>query len=193
MSDDSTKMPAPDPFNPESLRLSQDFSAQTGVDKLIARVPVRKPGKQEFVRVHTATKYSIDTMFLELKSENETYLFAPGIHAELFSGTVPVRLFTTMTRQDVILLWPCKLPRSDDRTNPWHQTALEAAAMAQDRWVKVVANMHLGGYETFAAKGDLPEPEWPDLSLQELIRIAFKDRLIDSVDHPVVGQFLGRC
>lgn len=193
MSEKTDKVAVADPFDLESLRLSQDFGAQLGVKKLLTMVPVRKPTKQEFVRVHPAPDYRLDTMVLELKSENETYLVAPDMQQELFSDIMPVRLFTTISRQGVVTLWPCKLPGSDGRTNPWHETALEAAGLAQDRWVKVSANMHLGGYETYVAGGALPDPEWPELTLQELVRIAFRDRLIDRPDHPVVAQLLGRA
>jgi hypothetical protein len=193
MSGKTEKIAAADPFDLESLRLSQDFGTQLGVKKLLTRVPVRKPTKQEFVRVHPSPAYRLETMVLELKSENETYLVPPDMQQELLSDIVPVRLFTAITRQGVVILWPCKLPGIDGRTNPWHQTALEAASLAQESWVKVVANMHLGGYETYVAEGTLPDPEWPDLTLQELLRIAFRDRLIDRPDHPVVAQLLGRA
>ena len=188
----SEKITNPDPLDLSSIRISQDFGAHLGVKKLLTRIPVRKPTKQEFVRVHRNPDYRLDTMVLELKSENETYIVTPDMHEELISDIVPVRLMTTITRQGVVLLWPCKLPGSDGRTNPWHETALEAAEMAQERWIKVSANMHLGGYETHAALGELPEPEWPKEDLQGLVRVAFRDRVISSPDHPVVSMLLGR-
>ena len=50
----------------------------------------------------------------------------------------------------------------------------------------------LGAYEMFKARGDLGEPEWPDKSLSELLRLAFKgDRLIDSLNHPVLRELAG--
>jgi len=51
--------------------------------------------------------------------------------------------------------------------------------------------MGLGAYELTAADGITVEPEWPQLSFQELIRIAFRDRLITSIDHPVVKRLHG--
>jgi hypothetical protein len=39
-------------FDPSVLRLSQNFSEATGVKKLVTTVPVRKPNKQDFIRVH---------------------------------------------------------------------------------------------------------------------------------------------
>ena len=46
-------------------------------------------------------------------------------------------------------------------------------------WVRVTANMSLGAYEIFEASGDLPEPVWPDFSFQEILKIAFRDRIVD--------------
>src|SRR6478609_4411349 len=43
---------APDPFDPENLRLDQSFVETSGVKKLLTTVPVRKPNNQDFVRVH---------------------------------------------------------------------------------------------------------------------------------------------
>ena len=37
----------------------------------------------------------------------------------------------------------------------------------------------------------LPEPEWPELSLRELLRIAFKDKMIDDLGHPVLRKLRG--
>src|SRR5262249_56358847 len=49
--------PAPDPFNPTNLRLSQSFVETAGVKKLLTTVPVRKPSRQDFVRVHPDPAY----------------------------------------------------------------------------------------------------------------------------------------
>jgi hypothetical protein len=51
--------------------------------------------------------------------------------------------------------------------------------------------MDLGAYEMFVAGSTISDPIWPDLSFPELLRIAFKDRYIDSLDHPVVKRLRG--
>ena len=58
-------------------------------------------------------------------------------------------------------------------------------------WVRVKANMSLRAYEIFEAESTIPDPIWPDLSFEEIYRIAFKDRLIRSLDHPVVKRLRG--
>jgi hypothetical protein len=76
----ATVAPA-DPFDAARLRLSQNFTATVGVKKRLTTVPVRKPSKQDFIRVHPDPAYRLDTAVLELKDENETYLVDPGLWA----------------------------------------------------------------------------------------------------------------
>ena len=47
------------PFDPASLRLDQTFTDGTAVKKLLTTIPVRKPKRQDFVRVHPDADYRI--------------------------------------------------------------------------------------------------------------------------------------
>src|SRR5436305_101953 len=49
---DNAAKPEADPFDLDSLRLSQDFASAVGVKQLITTVPVRKPSKEWFVRTY---------------------------------------------------------------------------------------------------------------------------------------------
>ena len=178
-------------LNLERLKLIQNFAANAGVKKALTMVPVRKPNRQEFVRTHPDDAYHYSTGILELKEERESYLVDPDLCPELPGEIVPKILLTTISKQGVLTIWPIRLPGEDGRMNPWHQSAMEAAQLAQSQWVRVAANMSLGGYETFIATGDLPEPEWPDKSMQEIMDIAFKDRYINAIDHPVIRRLRG--
>jgi hypothetical protein len=71
------------------------------------------------------------------------------------------------------------------------ETAREAAELAKTKWVRVRADMSLGGYRIYQAEGELSGPEWPDKPLTEILRIAFRDRIVDSEDHPVVRRLRG--
>ena len=135
---------APDPFNPESLRISQDFAAAAGVKQVLATIPVRKPNRQDFVRVHPSEDYQLTTVVIELKDERESYLVTPDLRDELIGEVIPVTLFLAVNRQSVVSFWPCKLPDSSGRANAWHQSALEAAHLARDGWSRVTADMSLG-------------------------------------------------
>ena len=60
-------VPGPDPFDPEALRLPQDFSIARDVKKALTVVPVRKPAKEWFVRVHHAPAYHLNTAVIEVR------------------------------------------------------------------------------------------------------------------------------
>jgi hypothetical protein len=52
--------------------------------------------------------------------------------------------------------------------------------------------MSAGGYDVYVAIGEgLPEPVFPEKPLADLLRLGFKDRIIDRVDHRVVQQLRG--
>ena len=169
MSNIDKPRPAPDPFDPAALRLDQAFAETVGVRKLLTTVPVRKPNRQDFVRVHPDPAYRLTpAATIELRDDRETYLVTPGMASQLPGEFAASTLFTAINRQDVLHLWPVKLPGTDGKHNEWHRSAAEAAELAMRRWVRVTANTALGAYEIFEATGDLPEPVWPELSFPDI-------------------------
>ena len=181
----------PSRFDPASLRLSQNFMSTTGVKRLTTTIPVRKPNKQDFVRVHTDPAFRLETMVLELKEERETYLVSQDLWPELISELTPKVLFTAINRQKVLFLWPVRLPNEDGRQDNWNASALEAADFAQKDWVKVSANMNLGAYEIYKASGELAEPEWPNIDFMKILEVAFKGQYITDLNHPALRRLRG--
>jgi hypothetical protein len=180
------------PFDPASLRLDQSFADTVGVKKLLTTVPVRKPHRQEFVRVRSESAFRLTpAAIIEVKEDREVYLLRPDIIPAVPGEFATVTLFTTVSRQGTLFLWPVKLPNSEGRQNEWHRSAAEGAERAIKRWVRVTASMSLGAYEIFEASGELPEPNWPEFSFQEILKIAFRDRLVDRPDHPLVQRLQG--
>src|ERR1035437_8048721 len=128
----------------EKLRVSQDFGSMIGVKKALLAVPVRKPHRQEFVRVHPSPAYRFDTVVIELKDERgETYLVAPALRENLPDEVVPKTLLTAINRQGVLFLWPIRLPGRDGKIDTYNRSAFEIAELAQAQWVRVAANMSL--------------------------------------------------
>jgi hypothetical protein len=85
-----------------------------------------------------------------------------------------------------------KLPGPDGKVNSWHSSAAEAAELGMSSWVRMTANMSLGAYELFeATSNNLPDPVWPDFPFKEILQIAFRDRVIDTPDHPLVKKLQG--
>jgi hypothetical protein len=182
---------SPDSLDLDKLRLGQDFGERVAVRKAIITVPVRKPDRQWFVRTHADPAWRLETAVFELKDERETYLVNPDLWPEIPGELVRVALFTSINRQGVVFIWPVRLPSDNGRSNAWNQSSLEAATLAMTRWVRITANMSLGAYEVFEATAALPDPEWPEMTFKDLLEIAFKERYIDSLDHPVIRRLRG--
>jgi hypothetical protein len=185
--------PAPDPFDLGSLRLNASFIETAGVKKLLTTVPARKPSPQDFVRVHPSPDYRENFAMIDLKDDRQDYLVRPEILPDLAGEVVYKTIFTAINRQGVVFLWPIRLPAPDDRKSDWLRSAREAAEMAMGQWIRLKANMSLGAYEITMAKSVMAEPVWPELSYQELVRIAYRDRMIATLDHAVVKRLRGQA
>lgn len=181
-------------FDLERLRLPQNFADTVGVKRRIVSITVRKPHRQEFVRVRPGQEFYLETAILTEKNERDSsYLVAPELWTELLAEITPVKLMLALSRQGAIFLWPLRLPRSEGRQDNWSASALEGADLAQKRWISVRSNMAAGCYEVFEARGDLGEPDWPDLDFDQAIKLAFQDRWIDTAEHPVLRRLRGEA
>jgi hypothetical protein len=180
-----------DPFDLARLRLPQDFLAESPVKRLLTTVPVRRPGPQDFVRVHPKPDYRHLMALLKIEDEREIFAVDLGAVPDLRNECYAANLFTAITRTGVLFLWPVRVPAADGRTNDWHVSAATAAEAAMRTWVRMKANLSLRAYEIFQAENKIPDPTWPEQPFSELLRIAFRDRLINTFDHPAVKRLRG--
>lgn len=175
--------------NLEKLKLSP-FTPESVV-KIITQIPVRKPGSQDFFRAHPSPDFAIAVGLLQLKELGESYLVAPELQDELQSEIKHFNLITCMDKHERVFLFPLKLPDSFGKLDPWNTSATIAAQTAQSKWIRMTSNRSIGCYEVYAAAGELGEPKWPNMTFNEILKLAFKDYCIESVDHPVVKQLRG--
>ena len=171
--------------------LPDHLATRTPVKKALLHVPVRRPDRQWFVRVHPSEEYRRDVALIDLKDEGETYLVLPHLCADL-PEVVFKKLYTAISRQGAIFLWPVKLPDEDSRLDAWNTVAHEAAEMAMQKWVRLAANRAVGTYDVFEAQGNLTDPEWPDVPFNKLLELAFRGKVVRDFEHPIVQQLRGQ-
>jgi hypothetical protein len=184
----------PDHFKLENLRLDPSFTKTAGVKKLRTTVPARKPSPQDFVRVNPDPDYRNNFAMIELKEEREEYLLTPDVAEQLPGEIVFKTIFTAINRQGVVFLWPVRLPTPDDKVNAWWQSARDAAEKAMTMWLRLKADMSLGAYQiSIPERDDIPDPDWAKVeeSFEELLRIAYRGRLVTDLDHPVIKRLRG--
>ena len=181
-----------DPANLSKLRMSQDFASMAQVKPAITTLAVRKPHKHEFVRVRVGSEWRFETGCFVDKENREVYLVSPPLWPAMPGDVTATCLCLTITRNSPVpFLWPLVLPDSE-RPNRWHESAIEAARLAEGDWLRVVADMAAGQYVPYVAAANLPEPEWPEeLTMGECLRLAFKDRFVKDTSHPVLKRLRG--
>lgn len=176
----------------QGLRLPANYGATLGVKKLLTTVHVGKPKKAQFFRAHKSAEMTFSAMFLEQKESRESYLVMPEI-AQVISELVrPVMLHAAIDRQNNMFLIAVPLPDEAGTRNPWHESLAQAVELGKVKWLRLTANMHTGCYDVYEAEGTLPEPEWPEHNIDALVQVAFRGKIITSLDHPVVHSLLGK-
>lgn len=177
-----------------ALRIDQGYHLEGAIREEIVRVPVKKPHKHAFVRVHSDEAFRAKFTLLRTGDMDDTcYVIHPCIAAPLLEeGEVREEwIYTYLTRDGALGLWPIPAPGADGRINSWHADAHKAAQLAMSEWVRLKPNRARGGYDLQVATADYGEPEWPEKTFEELFEIAFEGRIIESIDHPVLRRLRG--
>jgi len=176
------------PLSIDDLRIKPQVRCCTA--KVQADITVRKPNKQEFFRAHSEETHLIEVNLLCDKAEGEFYLTAPSLAAEI-SDAIPYRLVLCSNREGKIFLHPLKLAGIDGRLDHWSESSHNIVELAKEKWVRVESSRSAGCYEAYVARSDLGEPQWGTKTFDEIIRVAFSKRYIDSLDHPVLKKLRG--
>ena len=177
-------------FDPRALALNQNFAAMVGVKKELSRVAIQRPPNQAFFLPNPNPDYRIQVAALVLNEDHETYVVDHALLDELQGEWVPKLLVACQTRQGGMYLWPIKLPGPDGRIDTWNESALQIVNDYGGQWVRVTANKELGAYDVARPISPFPMPEWPE-SADALLRKAFRGRIIDRLDHPIIKQLRG--
>jgi hypothetical protein len=183
---------APDPFDVARLRLSADEDINLGVKELLVSLPFRKPSKETFFRVHPTLR-TVGGL-IELKDDDtESYWVDPSLWSALTEEPTFGRrqVFTCCTRAGAVFLWGCRLPGPDGKQPDWVTIPLEAAKAAETKWVKMFWDQSQRRHRIKVSQFLEDEPAWPDLPLGELLRLAFKDKVIATTDHPILRRLRG--
>lgn len=129
-------------------------------------------------------EWKFQTAALTDGESGEVYLVDPMLWAMLGPELRPIVLVLTISRSSTVpFLWPCKLPGADGRPIRRSESALEAVKLAEQQWCRVASDITAGCYIVHVAVGELSEPMWPDMDMNELIRLAFRDRFIRELGH----------
>jgi hypothetical protein len=177
--------------NLEGLRLKQDFD-RARIKKPFTTCPLRKPRRHEWFQAHRDPAFRFQTKLFALKEGMSVEWYLPigaDVVAELDPGALyACVLFPWINRKNQVSLLPVQLYDADGRDNDWWSSmrVVMTAHAAAGKWIRIAGGNQ--AYEVEIAENEaLPDPIWPEVGLNTILRTAFKGgRLIDRVDHPVI-------
>lgn len=187
-------------YNPLDLsRLRSRSTVLAGVTRKPKRIPVlNTPEANSFVRVRHGAEYQATIDLVVAKnasgSSDRKPLYVAGnedVEEELERFIRPHKIRLAITKHDrVYFVWARQELNGE---NSWTDSMFRAMQDAEDAWVSIEADQVLSEYTTHVSPNTdrWGEPKWPDYSLQDTIDIAFKDRIIDSLDGAVARRLLG--
>ena len=117
---------------------------------------------------------------------------APDVAQHISELTRPAMLHAAIDRQNNVSLIPVQLPGESGVRHSAHESLAQAVEHANLKWIRITYNKHTSGYDVYEAEGALPEPEWPTFDIDKLVEVAFRGKIITSLDHPVIQTVLGK-
>ena len=181
--------------NLEALRLKQDFN-RVKVKRPFTLCPIRKPRPHEWFQVHPDPAFRFEgRLFKHKEGMSEDWYLPVGadVLVELEGRSlVAVVIFVWVNRKRDCAIWPIQLGDEEGKINSWHESMHEMFTVhAIGQWARIESGD--GGYKVETAQNEeLPPPEWPQHTLAEILRVAFKGgRVVDSLDHPLIKKLRG--
>jgi len=167
-----------------------ELDTQIVTKKVLVTIPVKKPNSQIFFRIKK--DFCIDVYLFEDKEDsNKLYLVNKTKLGILSEQAKLYKIYLAVNTKNDPFLFPVRQPDETGNWNEWHRGQHRCIELAKNRWVRMRPNRSINSYDPLVAEGKLPEPEFPEMSLQEIFELAFKDQIIDNEEHPTIKRLRG--
>ena len=105
------------------------FMTPTTKPTTAPKVTYRKPMGQEYIRVRPGAEWHGVYGMIRDQRSDMLYVVAPELHGELADELAYYLVVTAVNLQGEVFLWPIPMADSSGRTNPWWESAMEAAGI----------------------------------------------------------------
>ena len=201
MTPDTPPIPKPaEPFILDRFKSTRSPSI-AGVETLQTALPCyRISDANDWVRLHPdqANYWSCELCFVNVpilgQKDGHLHLIDEALAMSCLASKKILgnRLALATKPHDIFFL--CMVP-SQNLDNPWNATNLEACQQAVKLWVQATSRK-AEGVENYkidypVSQKAFPEPKWPSVSLDALIQVTFKGRMILDEQHPGLKRLIG--
>lgn len=184
------------PLKLDKLRTKSDVLKGVWTDP--SRIPVlTRPEPNTWVRVRSGEEYSavidllVATNASNSNDRNPLYVATEAVRPELERFIKPHRVVVGVTHHDKVeFLWARAVGGGD---NAWTSSIMRAMDRGETHWIALESDRALGEYKVNVAprSDQWGEPKWHDRTLEDVLGLAFRDRIIASMDHDIAKRLLG--
>jgi hypothetical protein len=173
------------------------------VKPVLSKILIGKPSKTSFFQVRGGEGFEPFELFTYVPEkagvDNNPYLVQNEecqAYLEQLEVLIPAKFYLYMVYGSNIMKIDFISQKTDSlgNINHYHSSRMEAYEAAKDKWVRMYANQEGGFYSYAYAEDNLPGPDWPKepINLEDALNKAFKDYIIDSLDHPIIKKLKGK-
>ena len=184
------------PLKLSSLRSRSDVLKGVWTDP--SRVPILSvPEVNTFVRTRAGDDYTevVDLLVAKNASNssdrNPLYVVTDAVRPQLERFLKPCRIAVGITYHDKVqFLWARPI---NTGSNSWTDSVMRAMDAAQTDWISMESDRPHDEYKIHHGphSKEWGDPKWPDQTLEDVVGLAFRDRIVDSLDHAVAKRLLG--
>lgn len=184
-------------FDPEYVKDDEDFVSQTPTNRKQTKIPVQRPNKQQWFRVKSGNENSLPVKLVKDRDSNRYHLFGQNIKDEFARHLISVQLYLAITPQGTLFLIPVHKHDSMGRSHSAQESLMDICeGEAQGSWVRIEYNDESSAYDVFypiANSGEEvpPDPVWPNIDWEDVLRRGFKDAYVLDLDHPFAKKLRG--
>jgi hypothetical protein len=159
-------------------------------------ITVGKPPAQAFFRAQAVELKDWTFPVIVDKSANggkAFYMIGPKMREALSrnADAALVHLIPCVTKAETPFLWAVTVPAMAGGNAAWYEGSIAAFGLAREKWIRLSWNPQSGAYDPLIAEESSSLPRFPEWDQSEWLRRAFRDRLINGDDHPILKKLRG--
>jgi len=159
-------------------------------ETIITAINVGRPDNQMFFMTHPVMFTEVNVIEYT-EEKGKVYLVHKDAIPYVAGYTKKMKLYPIMSLKGNIWLFPVTQPKPGKKMHEWHASREKVIFHARKHWVQCKPKSEGTGYDAIVALKKHEAPEWPELTMPELLEIAFDGYIIKDKDHPVIKSLRG--
>ena len=155
-------------------------------------IPIGRRDDQTWIQYHKEWMFRLNC--IKRKADKTYFVVERKALPYCKEWVKPFKFFIGVTASNAIFLLDVPEDTEDDKGfgRSWHESAQQTVIAGREGWIRVVSNRSAGGYDVKYPEGNIGEPTWPDVTLEEILNIAFRDRIIKDGEHKLIKDLRGQ-